>query len=590
MKIKSGFNLILLIALSHILFSCMSAQLRMSIAEESGIANIRQPSNEEKLKDTVKSSLPSFVSYKDENGVTQIIGNSERDSVTGEDIMTFELAEVTVVSKSKTVPERNGNINIAFVLTIPKDYLQNDFAIRIYPILSNEGKDSIMKYMYISGREHRTLMARHNFYDPLHLDKKGKRIAKLSNRKRTFNSTDTTKYLSVIDSIENRKIFLKNKDSLFAKSLHLDTIVFNGKDFEYYYSEDISTRNLRKKVKLSFLGEVEDMSGRKYKLKQGDTINYFITSMTQFLDFTPRYKRTIIERRATAKASANISFLTGSSEVIDTLEANKEELQKVVDKMIELNNSNEFIIDSITMDAGCSPEGDNEINKKLSLTRAQSLKRYLSNVLESNAEAADLVQIVPIGENWKELKRLIKMDENIYNRSSILDMIDTTPDNDRKEQLLSNFSSDYEYIFSELYPKLRVVNFTFHNSRRNMVQDTIYSTTIDTVYASAIKMMDNREYKEALQILGEYNDYNTAICYMSLGYNKSAVEIFSTLPVTADTEYMMAILSARLGDNADAIKRFLHACKMDESKAQRGEMDPELAVLIKRYNLTQQLY
>ena len=83
----------------------------------------------------------------------------------------------------------------------------------------------------------------------------------------------------------------------------------------------------------------------------------------------------------------------------------------------------------------------------------------------------------------------------------------------------------------------------------------------------------------------EYRDMNTALCYMSLGYNKTAITILDEQPLSADREYLKAILYARRGDIAKAVEFYMKSCEMDGSKIMRGTLDPEIADIIKAYNL-----
>lgn len=96
-----------------------------------------------------------------------------------------------------------------------------------------------------------------------------------------------------------------------------------------------------------------------------------------------------------------------------------------------------------------------------------------------------------------------------------------------------------------------------------MVKDTIHTTVIDSVYMDAIKQLDNRQYKVALSVLSEYNDQNTAVCLMSLGYNRPAIEILSTLQPNEDILYLLAILYARENRPSDAIKALKTSCELD---------------------------
>lgn len=122
-----------------------------------------------------------------------------------------------------------------------------------------------------------------------------------------------------------------------------------------------------------------------------------------------------------------------------------------------------------------------------------------------------------------------------------------------------------------------------------MIKDTIQTTEIDAEYAEAIKKMEARKYKEALSILIDYNDRNTAICYMSMGYDDSALDILQKEPEDADNEYLMAILFSRKHSYDKAVKHYLRSVELDDSKAWRGALDPEINKLIEMYNLNEKV-
>ncbi len=123
-----------------------------------------------------------------------------------------------------------------------------------------------------------------------------------------------------------------------------------------------------------------------------------------------------------------------------------------------------------------------------------------------------------------------------------------------------------------------------------MIKDTIHTTEPDTLYARSMELMKKRKYADALQILHDYNDYNTAICLMSLGYDQTAYNILLNEPetATANSEYLLAILASRLGKTQEAVTRYLHSVELDPMKRWRGTLDPEINKLIKAYNLNQE--
>ena len=148
-------------------------------------------------------------------------------------------------------------------------------------------------------------------------------------------------------------------------------------------------------------------------------------------------------------------------------------------------------------------------------------------------------------------------------------------------EIKSKFPQDYRYILDNLYPKLRAVDFKYNLHRVGMIQDTITTTVPDTTYARGVELLNERKYVEALEILDTYKDQNTAIVLLSLGYDKTALEILSTLPSTSVVEYLQAIACSRLGGKVEALEHFREACRLDDNMEYRGELDPEISELLK---------
>ena len=73
-----------------------------------------------------------------------------------------------------------------------------------------------------------------------------------------------------------------------------------------------------------------------------------------------------------------------------------------------------------------------------------------------------------------------------------------------------------------------------------------------------------------------------------MDYNSSAMEILDSLEETAKTDYMMALIFARKGDDRSAVERYLRAVRMDPSFIHRGNLDPEISRLIKDYGLNKE--
>ena len=132
------------------------------------------------------------------------------------------------------------------------------------------------------------------------------------------------------------------------------------------------------------------------------------------------------------------------------------------------------------------------------------------------------------------------------------------------------------------------VAFDFHMHRKDMVKDTIHTTVLDSTYMRGVNALLNMDYDAALALLRPYEDFNTAIAYMGLDRDWSAMEILSKMYPSAPVNYLMAILNARMGNEEEAVSRYLRACSQEPAYVHRGNLDPEISYLIKTYNLSQE--
>ena len=188
-----------------------------------------------------------------------------------------------------------------------------------------------------------------------------------------------------------------------------------------------------------------------------------------------------------------------------------------------------------------------------------------------------------VAENWPELTQRIRTDKSIENREAILALIASEKNPDRREQAIRlRFPKEYAYIRSVIYPQLRAVNFRYNLRRKGMVKDTIHTTELDTAYARGVELLQKRKYAKALYILNDYNDRNTVVAHLSLDHNERAMELLATMPKDAVTEYLRAIACSRLGRKAEGREHFLEACRLDGRMEYRGNLDPEIAELLKQ--------
>ena len=371
------------------------------------------------------------------------------------------------------------------------------------------------------------------------------------------------------------------------EAARLDTVIKEGDNFVYYYKQELPATENTKKIDLTLDGQILSKDETKTQLPPSDTITYFISSMVQFLDRSPRYKKKIITRKDEVNLRAYVTYKSGATEFSEDIGDNRAEIDKVFETIHGINYTGEFLIDSIRMTATSSPEGSADMNLFLSKGRALALKKYLARRSDDREGVDTLFRPRWTGEDWNRLHGLVLADDSLENKSYLLRIMKETDNPDNREYALRKYSADYKRIREKHYPLLRGVEFKFHLHRRNMLQDTVVMPVIDTTYMHAVKMIEDRQYRQALAILDvSYpDDYNTAVCLMSLGYDKRALEIMTEQTDTSDRNYLLAILYSRLKREEDALKMYVKSCDQDASKIWRGRLDPEINKLIVTYNL-----
>jgi tetratricopeptide (TPR) repeat protein len=155
---------------------------------------------------------------------------------------------------------------------------------------------------------------------------------------------------------------------------------------------------------------------------------------------------------------------------------------------------------------------------------------------------------------------------------------------DLRERRIQQLPS-YRYIREHLYPRLRTVRFDFRLHRKGMLKDTVHTTVVDSIYMQGLQAIRDREYERAVTLLRPYRDYNTAVAFCALDYNASALAVLEPMERTDKVLYLLAILYSRRGDDRRAVESYLKACRLNPSFIHRGNLDPEIAALIRRYGL-----
>ena len=475
----------------------------------------------------------------------------------GERVMSFQIEQVTVVAKMRSIPERNGRVVLDFIVTLPRQLLGKSRSVVITPILHKPDESVALEDLVIRGGRFSLLQERDYWQYETYVER--------------FRP----------DTVGREAAFNRFVKFPYPEDVRLDSLVEGRSTVTYYYSQAVKTDETSKKMLITLQGQVLAVDDSAYRLPPSDTLSYVVSSMLSFVDTVPRYRIKVIDKFVTVEDRNYIQFFVGDTRVVDTLGDNRRQLDKISGLMRQIVEQQEFYVDTITLTAASSPEGAYTFNARLSQGRAAALKRYL---VRRYGKSIDTILTVRwVAEDWQELTNRIRTDREIGNRDAILELIAWEKNPDRREQAIrQQFPKEYAYIRSVIYPQLRAVNFRYNLRRKGMVKDTIHTTELDTAYARGVELLRKRKYAKALYILNDYNDRNTVVAHLSLDHNERAMELLATMPKDAVTEYLRAIACSRLGRKAEGREHFLEACRLDGRMEYRGNLDPEIAELLKQ--------
>ena len=474
----------------------------------------------------------------------------------GERVMSVQIEQVTVTSRMRSVPERNGHVVLDFIVTLPKQLLGKSRSVVITPVLHKPDESVPLEDLVIRGGRFLLLQERDYWQYETYVER--------------FRS----------DTVGREAAFARFVKFPYPEGARLDSLVEGRSAVTYYYSQAVKTDETSKKMLVTLQGQVLAVDDSAYRLPPSDTLSYVVSSMLSFVDTMPRYRIKVIDKFVTVEDRNYIQFFVGDTRVVDTLGDNRRQLDKITDLMRQIVEQEEFWVDTITLTAASSPEGAYAFNDRLSQGRAEALKRYL---VRRYGKSIDTILTVRwVAEDWAELTTRIRTDREIVNRDAILELIVREKNPDRREQSIRlRFPQEYAYVRSVIYPQLRAVNFRYSLRRKGMVKDTIHTTELDTTYARGVELLRKRKYAKALYILNDYNDRNTVVAHLSLGHDERALELLAVMPKDAVTEYLRAIACSRLGRKEEGRKHFLEACRLDGRMEYRANLDPEIAELLK---------
>ena len=582
---------------------------------------------------------------EDPDGNAVLIMRAVKDE-NGEMVATDVLQAARVTARFRNVAERSGKVDLNFRIIVPEAMQDREWQLRFYPDLFVAEDSLRLDPILITGEGYRKAQLKgyehyRRFLDSIAADSTRfvdrfqlemflrRNLPDIYRYKTDSTAVSEEEFRSHYGITEqqalahytNQLVVRRNrrkvsrKDDMFRKyvkvpivteGLRLDTVIVSPDgDILYDYVQSIHVRPSLRKATVLLSGDIFEEDRRIYRVPRTEPLTFYISSISGLSDDAVRYKTVVTERRIQANTACYIDFEQGRAEIRKETGHNREEMARIEGNLRSLLQHRDFDLDSIVVTASCSPEGSFEHNRKLSMRRSESVSDYFEAFLrhwrdsvrrssfhiglddtyreEAPAEIRLLSRNNP--ENWTMLDALVREDGSLsvkekedYERTaSVLEP-------DLREQRLQRLPS-YRHIRESLYPRLRTVRFDFHLHRKGLQKDTVHTTVVDTAYMRGLQAIRDREYEQAVTLLRPYKDYNTAVAFCAMDYNASALEVLEPMERTDKVLYLLAILYSRRGDDRRAVESYLKACRLNPSFVHRGNLDPEIAGLIRRYGL-----
>ena len=647
---KRIYDIFLAIAILFLISSCASQSKMKALQSGAYRPSLTLAKEQDYIPDIRKDMKAQRDTFIVKDGDREVLIMKAIKDEDGEMVAHDVIDAAVVTARFRNVAERNGRVDIEFQVIVPQSMQDSKWQLRFRPQMYIMQDTLDLDPVIITGADYRKAQLRgYQQYekflagivtDPdefvnwylleLFIERNMPELYAFKTDSTYVSDELFASYYGVTEkeAIEhytdklarganNRK--MSRKEKMYRKyvkvpivtdGLRLDTVIqaYNG-DFIYRYVQPIRTRPKLRKVDVVLSGNIYESDRKIYDIPMSDPLTFYISSLSAFVDNRERYLTKVIERRVEENTACYIEFASGSFEVDETMGNNPDEIGRIKDNLKSLMQNEKFDLDSIVVTSSASPEGTAKFNERLSKKRSEGISEYFSKWMSSYQDSLErergfavdekgniIVEKraeIPMigrssGENWQMLDRLIEKDsvltaeqkESYLNLSAQLDI-------DQREREMQKLPY-YRHLREKLYPRLRTVRFDFHLHRKGMVKDTVHTTVLDSTYMDGVQAIRDRDYETALTLLRPYEDYNTAIAYLCMDYNASAMQILETLERTAQVNYMLAVLYSRRGDEEKAVECYVRSCSQDATYIHRGNLDPEISVLIRRYGLNAQ--
>lgn len=311
-----------------LLASCAGPSKIQTVKEREMKASIGIP-DYEMLRSAQHDSINMPDYQKQEISLTDgsILMRAETDE-NGEMVARDRIIPSVVVARFRNIAERGGKVNIEFEIRVPEGMLDELWQLRFYPVLEIPGPagNDVKKLepVYITGTQYREsqlkgyerynrfitsiitdstrfislkaleLFIQRNIPD-LYAFKQDSTLVSEAQFTSVFGVTEQeaidhytrklSKRLNARRAARSSAMYCKYIPvPIVSEGIRLDTVIRADEEFVYLYRETIPARDGKKKAKLSVSGKIFELNKAIYTIPPTDTLTYYISSLTAFID------------------------------------------------------------------------------------------------------------------------------------------------------------------------------------------------------------------------------------------------------------------------------------------------------------------
>lgn len=241
------------------------------------------------------------------------------------------------------------------------------------------------------------------------------------------------------------------------------------------------------------------------------------------------YDRTV--PLAKMKGALYVHFRVSKSELEYGYRNNSGILDRIVDMMKRIEEDSTSSVVKVRIVGLASPEGPVSLNEKLSVQRAEALRKYVADRVQLPEEC---YEVIGAGEAWADLEYAIE-NSDMDGREELLAILRATDDPVRRENLLRKFNGGraFEYLKQQIFVDQR------NSGYIQVYYDAVPDSAAETINR-CVGLVRAEKYDEAVRLLENLDDsrkYNTlGVAYFMLGRKSEAMECFRKAAQAGNTD------------------------------------------------------